>query len=231
MELGQSPTRQEILIHLKNNGGMTVDQLKGSLGISAMGVRQHLAVLERDGLVVSGKQRGRTGRPARVYSLTARGDEAFPRNYDNLAISLLEVIAAVDGAEKVDALFRQRMERLRENYAARISGDDLAQRIEELARLQQENGFMTECGRRPGGFYLIEHNCTVARVAERFPAACRYEIALFESLLGARVRQERCITRGDACCTYFVEAGESPVDGACRKSRRTTSRTTSRLTS
>ncbi len=204
MELGQSPTRQEILVLLKNSGGMTVDQLKRELGISAMGVRQHVAVLERDGLIESVKRRGQMDRPARVYTLTAHGDEMFPRSYDNLAITLLDIISALDGDEKVDTVFRMRMEKLRENYAARLTAKDLPGRLAELTQALQERGYMAEYGQRSGGFYLIEHNCTMARVAERYPVACQYERILFESLLGAEVRQEQCIAKGDACCSYYV---------------------------
>ena len=47
----QGHTRQEILDLLRRRGQMTAAELSESLGIGAVGVRQHIALLERDGLV------------------------------------------------------------------------------------------------------------------------------------------------------------------------------------
>ncbi len=57
------PTRRRILTRLKKDGGMTCQELAEALGITSMGVRRHLIMLERDGLVTySAVQRG-LGRP------------------------------------------------------------------------------------------------------------------------------------------------------------------------
>src|SRR4029079_536674 len=44
----QGQTRQEILALLRRRGQMTATELSERLGIGAVGVRQHLALLERD---------------------------------------------------------------------------------------------------------------------------------------------------------------------------------------
>ena len=51
MNCEMSETRMRILQLLKMRARMTVNQLTEALPISAMGVRQHLAVLEEEGLV------------------------------------------------------------------------------------------------------------------------------------------------------------------------------------
>ncbi|HEX6971242.1 MAG TPA: winged helix-turn-helix transcriptional regulator, partial [Limnochordia bacterium] len=67
---------------------MTVKQLSQAVGITPMGVRQHLESLSRAGLVrFEWEKRGR-GRPNQVFSLTADGDELFPRTYADLALGL-----------------------------------------------------------------------------------------------------------------------------------------------
>lgn len=214
MENAPNATRREILVLLKQSGGMTVEQMSQALGISAMGVRQHLSILERDALVEMLKKRGGMGRPAHVYFLTNRGDEAaFPRGYDTLAMTILEAVDEIDGQDKVAAVFKKRQEWLEKGLAARMSGRPLADRVRELAESQHENGYMTEAGERPdGGFYLVEHNCTIARVSKKYPIACQLELELFRKLLGSDVERTQCIAEGDTRCTYLIQArAEIPV--------------------
>ena len=47
----QGETREQILTLLRHRGDMTAAELSEALGIGAVGVRQHLALLDRDGLV------------------------------------------------------------------------------------------------------------------------------------------------------------------------------------
>ena len=66
----QGQTRQEILALLRRRGEMTATELSERLGIGAVGVRQHMALLERDGLVHTAAVRRGVGRPSHLYALT-----------------------------------------------------------------------------------------------------------------------------------------------------------------
>lgn len=200
-------TRREILITLKQRGGQTVHQLAQALGITPMGVRRHLITLEKDGLVeFKTFQRG-VGRPSYVYSLTEAADELFPKHYPQLTNDVLEIIAELDGSKKVDLIFARRAERLAARYRPRLAGLSLAQRVSELARIQEENGYLAEWEQLDEGTFLLkEHNCTVAQVSARWPAACQYELALFQELLDADVvREEHAASGGRGCC-YRITA-------------------------
>jgi predicted ArsR family transcriptional regulator len=80
----------------------------------------------------------------------------------------------------------------------------LEDRLRELARLQDELGYLAEARTDGGELRLIEHNCAVLDVAQASPVACQAELELFEELLGAEVRRERHIASGDRCCEYRV---------------------------
>src|SRR5512132_3038172 len=90
--LGMQSTRQQILEYLQRHGRGTVKELGALLGLTSTGIRQHLTVLERDGLVSAHEERGRVGRPTLVYSLTEEAGARFPKPYDLLAGVLLEEI-------------------------------------------------------------------------------------------------------------------------------------------
>src|SRR5438093_1023429 len=78
-------TKDNILAYLKRSGGAGVEAVASEFGLARMTVRQHLSGLERDRLVISREERGRTGRPHLLFTLTDEGEERFPKRYDRLA--------------------------------------------------------------------------------------------------------------------------------------------------
>ncbi|HEX2492144.1 MAG TPA: HTH domain-containing protein, partial [Steroidobacter sp.] len=74
--------RKQLLRYLlRNKSGASVDELAQALGVTRTAVRQHLASLMRDRLVVPGAARASGGRPQQLFVLTEEGKEAFPRHY------------------------------------------------------------------------------------------------------------------------------------------------------
>ncbi len=216
-----SPARREILRLIRLHGGQTAQQLAAELNITSMGVRRYLMALERDGLVRVQTQRQAAGRPTYVYRLTEAGYDTFPNNYHVLAAQLLDAVRVRDGEAKVEDLFAQRMDQLFAQYEPRMRGKNLAERVAELAKIQDENGYMAVWAKADGGYLLKEQNCAIYRVACRFQAACQYEIELFRRLLDANIVRVEHQVKGDLACTYFVsEKSRQP------KARRTHARST-----
>ncbi|HET6629071.1 MAG TPA: HTH domain-containing protein, partial [Woeseiaceae bacterium] len=75
-------TRRKQLMRylLRHKAGASIDELARTLGVTRTAVRQHLAALARDALVVPGAERPTGGRPQRLFVLTQEGREAFPRH-------------------------------------------------------------------------------------------------------------------------------------------------------
>src|SRR3990172_8755614 len=136
--LQMQSTRQHILEYLQRQGRATVKELGSLLGLTSTGIRQHLTVLERDGLVDAREERGRVGRPTLVYSLTEKADSLFPKTYDALATVLLEEIRASEGKERLHDLLHKVAERMAAPYAERIEGRPLPERVRETARIMEE---------------------------------------------------------------------------------------------
>src|SRR5581483_6984462 len=197
-------TRRQIMSLLRTKGRLTAQSLADELKITAMGVRRHLTTLERDGLVKAQTQRQPTGRPTFLYSLTEAGMETFPKSYDLLATQLLDVVRTREGDARVNQIFAGRMEQLYQQYAPRMAGKNLADRIAELARIQEEAGYMARWEKVPGGYLLKEQNCAIYRVACRFQDACQFEIELFRRLLNADLERVEHQVKGDLSCTYFI---------------------------
>lgn len=203
MRLSQS--QQEIVKLLRRRGAMTADDLSQEIGISSVAVRQHLEVLEAEGLLGSRTERRPIGRPRRLFHLTEAADELFPKNYSGLAQILLEYLESAGGTCQVEDAFRFRRERLERDLLPAVEGRDLESRLAAVARMQDEAGYMAEWEKDEDGSYLLrEHNCAICKIARRFPQACAEELRLIENVTGAEVVREQHIAGGDPICSYRI---------------------------
>src|ERR671919_554550 len=114
-------TRERILVLLRRHGSLSAPRLAELLQLTSVGVRRHLALLERDGLVASTTEKPRRGRPTAVYRLTDAGLERFPRHYDEVAREALAFLKDRDAAA-LSQFLAWRNERLAANYAGLVDG-------------------------------------------------------------------------------------------------------------
>src|SRR6516162_2641216 len=135
-------TRREILSLIKRRGSMTVQELSRTLQITPMGVRQHLAILERDGHIhPSGIRRGQ-GRPSRLYAISPDGDKLFPRTYEQLAQTMLDDLQTLRGPDSVYHLLERGPKPPLGQYRPRVAGRDFRERVAVLAQARQEEGYL-----------------------------------------------------------------------------------------
>jgi predicted ArsR family transcriptional regulator len=204
-----SVLRRAILVHLRRTGPSAPDAIAVAIRASRSGVAQQLRALDTAGLVTRTSVRHGVGRPRHLYDITADAQDLFPSNYDGLATGLLAAILEVGGESLVEDVFaarrRQAETRLRDRLESRFpNGAPLEERVRELARLQDELGYISEARIDEGAIRLVEHNCAVLEVARGIPAACRAELDLFREVLGVELVRERHIAAGDRCCVYRV---------------------------
>ena len=196
------------MLLLRKHPGITVAELADELGISGMGVRRHLEVLASVGLAERGAcEKHGVGRPPTGWQLTARGLELLPRRYDTFAIQLLDDLSEHVGNDAIAAVLRRRTDMLVAQYAAELSeATGLVEKVETLTRIRDEAGYVAECRDDGGTMVLIENNCAVHKVAERYPAVCAMELALFREVLGPEVEVTRVAhtISGDAVCAYRI---------------------------
>lgn len=211
-------TRREVLRLLKLRGPLPAQEMAESLEMTVSGVRQHLSSLERQGAVTHEKRRNGPGRPRHVYRLTPAGDALFPRRYGELANELLGYLED-ESPELLETIFQRRRERRIAEARERLEGLDPAARVEELARILDEDGYDAGVQLEPDGtLTVVERNCAVRVVAERYRQACTSEIDFLRAALPeAEVERTSHIARGDHACAYrirFPGTGRSGSDAA-----------------
>jgi DeoR family suf operon transcriptional repressor len=207
-----SPARRRLLDRLKAEGEATAADMAAELDLTASGVRQHLDALRDEGLVVpvEPSHEASRGRPRRRWRLSVAADALYPRAYADLTNELLGYVEG-SAPELVDAIFRQRRDRRIQSARARLEGLAFDDRIAELARILDEDGYLADWRRADdGSFVVTERNCAIVGVAERYGQACGSEMEFIRAVLPeASVERVTHIVSGGLHCTYRIQLREA----------------------
>jgi predicted ArsR family transcriptional regulator len=205
-ELGDS--KRKIVERLKR-AEATPGELAAALGLTEAAVRQHLDALESSGFVARTTRppTGR-GRPANVWALTDLARELFPDHHDDLTVDLLDALRRALGDDGLNQVIDARTEAQLAAYRAAIpAGGSVRARVEALARIRTDEGYLAEVVEdADGALVLVEHHCPICVAASACQNLCRSELQLFRSALGDDVDVERTqhLLAGDRRCAYRV---------------------------
>ncbi len=207
-------TKKKILLTLKKKGSMSVDSLSKEVNITPMGVRQHLLLMEKGGLVEYVTEKHGVGRPGFLYRLTDMADDLFPKTYQDFAINVLSDLENMDGKDKIAELFRRRKERIRAGLAGLLSGAaGLPDKLSILADSMRAEGGIIELEEDNHSFTLKQFNCPIPKIASRFGDACEQDLQLLSEITGRKVVRRQCLRDGDRSCTYVIEKNTGGLPG------------------
>lgn len=201
-------TRRALLDRLKRGGPQDAESLGAHLGVTAMAVRQHLYALEAEGIVTARETPRPLGRPVKLWALSDNAEAFFPDGHAELTLGLLSAMGKAFGPEGLDKLLAARTQTQQQAYAARVGRHKtLKRRLEALAEIRSEEGYMAEVckdGRR--SYLFVENHCPVCAAARVCQGLCRGELELFRAVLGPQVTVERVdhILAGARRCSYRV---------------------------
>jgi DeoR family suf operon transcriptional repressor len=199
-------TRDRILQTLLRQPRRTINELAESVGINPISVRHHLSSLQVEGLVKSEEERHGVGRPRLVYELTEAGMERFPTRYLRLTTRLLAQMKETMPQAVVSGLFRQVAEDLALEYADRVRGLGMEERLDFVKELLAEEGFTVEWEKRGDQYEIHEVSCPYYQIGVNHPEVCTVDQALISRMLALPAEKVQCILNGNAHCTYVVQA-------------------------
>lgn len=200
-----SSTKREILLFLKRHGVASLRELGDHLSISKMAVYKHVNELEKRGLVERMITRHGVGRPSITLKLAPTATSIFPQAYSSMTCAALEFIEEKLGRDAVETALRRRQNKVLADYRKRLAGETFDGKVRALAKIRDQDGYMAEVKRtRSGNFELLEHNCPILVVANKYWEACTVETELFQRLLNARVETTHRAAVGDHVCRFLI---------------------------
>jgi DeoR family suf operon transcriptional repressor len=200
----QQGLRGGILVELKRSQRSTARELATKLNVSLNAIRHHLKELEAQGMVEYERRIQGVGAPAFAYRLTAAAETLFPRRYEATLNELLDHVVEREGRAAAVSVLEARYATLTRRLQLELEGVPPVERLVAVARLLTQEGYMAEASSSTESGTLVEHNCAIQAVAERFPEICAAEARFLAAVLGADVDRHGHILSGCSACEYRV---------------------------
>jgi len=201
---GHKGQRGAVLLQLKREQRLTAKELAARLGIALNTVRHHLKELEAEQLIAYHREHRGVGAPVFAYRLTAAGEALFPRRYEEALTAMLDQVVERQGREAAIVLLESYFAAMARRVSDQLTDARPERRLEVLARVLSEAGYMPEITAGSGEGTLKEHNCAIPSVAERFPEICAAEARFLAGVLGAEVSRTGHMLNGCSVCEYHV---------------------------
>jgi len=198
-----TPSHRALLDALKRRGRASVPQLAEELGLNIETIRDHLKTLVGQALVRrEGAVRGGPGRPEIVYALTASAEELFPRREGEILRELGAYLLRHKHERLLRDFFTEYIDRRRAEAVSRVAHLEGRERLEEVARIFSELGFMPVIEERGDAPRLRLCHCPLRELVEATKIPCRAEIGFLTELLDEEMTRVSYIPEGDASCSY-----------------------------
>lgn len=205
----------QIVEFLKRRESATIKELEDLLGVTTTAVRQHLQALQADGYIERRQVHAKVGRPHHVYSVTPKAHELFACHCDDLALTLLEEVFALEGAARAQQLLDRVGDRLAQRYARTVRGDVLAERVQELAQTLHGRGVLTDVTAQDDDTLILRaYNCPYHELAQEHRAVCEMDEAVLRKVLGSEVSLEACMMDGHHGCSFVIRKRPAASDTA-----------------
>ena len=149
------------------------------------------------------------GRPPVHWQLAPAAAEAFPDRHGELTVDLITSVRSTLGERALDRVIAARSDRQVAAYTQSLEGvSDLGQRVQRLADIRSEEGYLAEARADGDDLLLIEHHCPIREAAVACGGLCGAELDVFQRALGPGVTVTRTqhVLAGDRRCAYRVEA-------------------------
>jgi DeoR family suf operon transcriptional repressor len=110
-------------------------------------------------------------------------------------------------------MFAERFREYADRMRAELPDASLEQRVEAVASLLSEQGFMAAWSNERDTLILAEHNCSVRAAAEQFPEICAAEADFLREVLQADIKRDTYIPEGCNACQYSISLRSSDGSG------------------
>jgi predicted ArsR family transcriptional regulator len=209
----QPDTKRKIVERLKRVESATATDLAGEFGLTDTALRQHLDALEDAGMVTrSMAEPAGRGRPPVHWQLAPAAAQVFPDRHGELSVDLISSLRSALGDPALDRVIATRSDRQVAVYEGKLSGaSDLGDRLQRLADVRSDEGYLAEVRADGDDLLLIEHHCPIRDAAASCGALCGAELDVFQRVLGSGVTVTRTqhVLAGDRRCAYRVAATTS----------------------
>jgi predicted ArsR family transcriptional regulator len=193
------------MVALLRRSAHTVEDLANALGLTNNAIRNHLATLERDGIVrQDGVRRSPgAGKPAIVYELHPDAEPLLSSAYVPVLRALVDVLLAELNPDQTDEVMLRLGHQLANDVGGQATGD-LAARVKAAAAVLTALGGDVEVIEENGALRIRGCACPLAATVSDHPEVCRAVETLVGDVAGEPARST-CEHGPRPRCCFAIE--------------------------
>ncbi|MEW6603620.1 MAG: ArsR family transcriptional regulator [Thermoproteota archaeon] len=215
-DLSSMGQTKEKILEMLLGGSKTAGEIAEKLQIQKSAVRVHLESLKTLGAVRSQFKIEKMGRPKKVYELTERGRELFPRQYDLFLNLVLDKIADKKGEIGAKEIVESIAEDIASGIRAKIeknSSSNLEDSLKIINDASNEMGFVSSLQRDEkdnNSFCIQSKNCILYKAAlNNQDRICHglHDKIIAKALDGTpdiQVELRECMALGSEYCRHVI---------------------------
>ena len=218
-EVGTLGETKERILELLLDGSKSAGEVADRLQIQKSAARVHLESLQSLRAVRSKFKIEKMGRPKKVYELTEKGREFFPRKYDLFLNLVLDKIAGKKGQAEAREIIESIAEDIASGIRVKINKNnhphDLEQSLKIINDATNQMGFASSLERdeKDDSFYIQSRNCILHKVASaNQDMICHglHDKIISKALEGnnpdARIELKECMALGNEYCRHIIRS-------------------------
>jgi DeoR family transcriptional regulator, suf operon transcriptional repressor len=218
-EIGTVGETKERILELLLGGSKSAGEVAECLRIQKSAARVHLETLQSLRAVRSKFKIEKMGRPKKVYELTEKGREFFPRKYDLFLNLVLDKIAVKKGEAEAREIIESIAEDIASGIRAKIDKNnhhphDLEQSLKIINDATNQMGFASSLEReeKDSSFYIQSKNCILHKIASNNQdMICHglHDKIISKSLEGnsdVRIELKECMALGNEYCRHIIRS-------------------------
>ncbi len=218
-EIGTIGSTKEKILELLLGDSKSAGEIAEILQIQKSAARVHLESLQSLRAVRSKFRIEKMGRPKKVYELTEKGREFFPRKYDLFLTLVLNKIAGKKGEGEAREIIESIAEDIASDIRAKIDKNnypvhDLEHSLKIVNDASNQMGFASslERGKGDNSFSIQSKNCILHKVASaNQDMICHglHDKIIAKSLAGnsnVRIELKECMALGNEYCRHIIRS-------------------------
>jgi len=196
---------QILKILLTNRDGLTIDEVSQALDISRSAIQQHFSVLESNHMITPVSFNKTAGRPVRVYVISEKGINHFPKQYAWFSELILDELKHELGDEAFQRYMAKLGAKLAENFLPEYVNQPLGVRLHKVTALMDDLGFHVNLNQERNEYTIEACNCIYHDIAQKHPEVCEFDKALLNGLLGTEASLGECAAKGGRLCRFNIK--------------------------
>ncbi len=206
--------KRKLLDIIKRKGALSLEEAVDDLALAKTTVRQHLLLMEDQGLVQRTYERVGQGRPKVLFELTLKAKQLYPTQDPKLLRKLLEFLIESGQQKSIELFFEKYWDQRKSQFMQELDRTkdqskelsspktELNMRMETLRFVLQSEGFMPELKKQGTNFEVRECHCPYPEAIRATQVPCKLESEFIQWALKIPMERTAYFPRGDLACAY-----------------------------